>query len=161
MSEQTIECNNWHRVIIDDTQFAKPANFISLLETAMKHAPSSIVKADRLELIPSSATESLISHGIDQGLSIDALCAALESITQLVWGRFFLFANSGDAANANLDDLAHSIAASQITACVVDNSSCFVFTKSASLVCELLAGPWRLEVLKGDLLQILARREDF
>jgi hypothetical protein len=161
MNKAVTTSPGWYRIIIDDPQLAMSPNFRWLLETAMKHVPSSVVKAARLEIVPNAATESLMSHGHIHTVRINDLFDALASVTQLVWGRFFFFANNDDAEKANEDELAQSIATSQMTICVVDNASCFVFTKSASLVCELLVGPWRLEVIKDDLSRILTGPEDF
>jgi hypothetical protein len=161
MSNAIAESTNWYRVIIDDSQLAMSTGFRLLLETITKHVPSSVVRATHLEIFPNAATELLTTHGPTRVFSVESLFDALGSITQLVWGRFFLFADSSDAEKAIEEDLANNIAVSQVTVCVVDNSSCFVFTKSFSLVCELLAGNWRVEVIKHSLSTILARREEF
>ena len=161
MGKTATKSDSWYRVIIDNQQLVMSAGFRSLVQLAVTHVPSSLVTIDRLEVVPNSAISNLLPPESAKGLSIVRLFVALGSITQLVWGRFFFFADEADAEQANEYGLAERIAASQMTICVVDNSSCFIFTNSTSLVCELLGSELQLEVVKGDLPGILRRSEDF
>jgi hypothetical protein len=161
MSTIATKTTSWYRVIIDDPRLAMSTNFRLLVEMALRHAPSSAVKNERLEIVPNTVAESIGQGDFAKVLPIDSLLTSLGSIAQLVWGRFFFFETNEGAEQADKDELAGNIAASQMTICVVDNSSCFVFTKSTSLVCELLSSYLQVEVTKDDLSRILARQEDF
>ncbi len=160
---KTVTQTLWYRVIIDDPRLAMPHDFYLLVETALRHVPSSVVMASRLEVVPTVATEKAIPSEFVEASPLDALRVFSESIAQLVWGRFFFFESKEEAEEAKIseNELAANIARSQMTICIVDNTSCFVFTTSASLVCDLLANHRRLEVAKDDLSRILARQEEF
>jgi hypothetical protein len=150
----------WYRVIIDDPELTKSTSVRSLLACALRHVPSSNVMADRVEVIPGSSELSTWNRSAHM-LSVDSLLNSLDSIVQVVWGRFFFFASSNDMNDAARLDLEECIARSSITICVVDNSSYFVFTTSFALVHELLMSYERVEVIKDDLSKIFKGPEDF
>jgi hypothetical protein len=148
----------WYRVIIDDPSSAMGKGFLSLLERMLKHAPSSFAIVTRLEAVGPDVRSPIVQS---QAQTVESLINSLKSIVQLVWGRFFFFDTSEIAKNAVGVTLGEQIAGSTVTICVVDNASCFVFTKSPELVWELLTGFDRVEVVKAALTGILKRPEDF
>jgi hypothetical protein len=148
----------WYRIIIDDHASALGKGFLSLLERTLEHAPSSFVIVTRLEAVGGDTRLPIVESEIG---TVESLIASLKAIMQLVWGRFFFFDTSESAKNAVGKALEEQIAGSTVTICAVDNSSCFVFTKSPALVSELLTHFERVEVMKADLARILRRPEDF
>ena len=148
----------WYRVIIESE--ATPASFINLIQSAVNHVPSTAVLVNRLEVVTcSNGTKAPFSA--TNAIPVDLLLRGLESVTQVVWGRFFFFGTSEDSEQANAGQLEECIAMSKMTISVVDGFSYFIFTTSFALVCELLNGSYRCEVIKDELPKVLLLREDF
>ncbi|MGA8670959.1 MAG: hypothetical protein WB679_13840 [Terracidiphilus sp.] len=150
----------WYRIRIDDPNLASLDGFVSLLRRVLKHVSASTAVVTDFEGVWHTNSSSPLVEGGPVTLPLDVLLKQLNDLTQIVWGRFFLFENAKEIDPLDPKQLEEDISASESTVCIADNSTYFVFTRSPSLVHELQADDWPVHVTEGNLPDLLSLPEE-
>ncbi|MGA8672753.1 MAG: hypothetical protein WB679_22950 [Terracidiphilus sp.] len=150
----------WYRICVDDPRLASSDSFASLLRRVLKYCSASTVFVTDFESVWHTNSSSALVEGDAVHVPADVLFEQLNDLTQIVWGRFFLFKNAAEAERLDPEQLEKRISASESTVCVADNSTYFVFTRSPLLVHDLQADDWPVQVTEANLLDLLSLHEE-
>jgi hypothetical protein len=151
----------WYRICVDDPHLASSDSFASLLRRVLKYVSASTALVTDFEGIWPITSSSPLVEGGQVILPLGVLFNQLNDLTQITWGRFFLFKNAAEVERLDPEQLEENISASETTLCVADNTTYFVFTKSLTLVYELQADDWPVHVRGGSLPDLLSLPEEF
>jgi hypothetical protein len=149
----------WYSLTIDDPELTTGSSFKRLVGRATRFVECTAVKMSDLVIVP--PVPLAMEANVKQCLTLtwDVFFSSLQSITQFVWGRFFFYSDLQAAKDAGEEEsLLQRIEASELTICILDNTSYAIFTTSLLLVCDLLADDWPLELKKDELSTILPKQ---
>jgi hypothetical protein len=173
----------WYGIRVRDPELASSSSFKSLVADCLRFDPCDAVRIARLEVVfrPFDPAKQQEAHAnyvqvtqtlseslhwsatsafhVGRRVSVKFLHEALDSILQLVWGRFFFYKDSAIGRIAEVPgDFLQQVLQSSFTICVQDNSRYVVLTHSCDLPCALLSRNWQVEIQKDALDAIVPRQ---
>ena len=99
----------WYRICIDDPHRASSESFASLLKRVLKYVSASTALVTDFEGIWPITSSLPLVEGSPVSLPLGVLFNQLDDLTQIIWGRFFLFKNAADVERLDPEQLEENI----------------------------------------------------